>query len=92
MPGEPVAAPSAPTNRRIIKIFKHGGSQAARLPREFRLPGTEAFISRTSSGALLIEPLTSDAEERRRRFVALAGSCPDLPDVAPHAIPDIPRE
>lgn len=29
---------------------------------------------------------------RRRRFIALAGSCPDLLDVPPHATPDIPRD
>ena len=74
------------------KLFRHGGSQAARLPKEFRLPGTEAAISRTSTGGVLLEPLTADFEARRRRFIALAGSCPDLLDVPPHAVPDIPRD
>jgi len=74
------------------KLFRHGGSQAARLPAEFRLPGTEAAISRTSTGGVLLEPLGSDFEKRRRRFIALAGSCPDLPDVEPHTTPDVPRE
>lgn len=74
------------------KLFRHGGSQAARLPREFRLPGTEAAISRTATGGVLLEPLNADFESRRRRFVALAGSCPDLPDVPPHTTPDLPRD
>jgi antitoxin VapB len=74
------------------KLFRHGGSQAVRLPREFRLPGTEAAISRTESGGVLLEPTDADFEARRRRFIALAGSCPDLPDVPPHAPPDIPRD
>jgi antitoxin VapB len=74
------------------KLFKHGGSQAVRLPREFRLPGTEAAISRTGDGGVLLEPMGADFEARRRRFIDLAGSCPDLPDVPPHASPDIPRD
>jgi antitoxin VapB len=74
------------------KLFRHGGSQAVRLPREFRLPGTEASISRTPDGGVLLEPMGADFEARRRRFFSLAGSCPDLADVAPHAAPDIPRD
>ena len=79
-----------PANR--AKLFRHGGSQAARLPREFRLSGTEAAISRTANGGVLLEPLDADFEARRRRFLALAGSCPDLLDVPPHAASDIPRD
>jgi antitoxin VapB len=74
------------------KLFRHGGSQAARLPREFRLPGDEAAISRTSNGGVLLEPLSADFEMRRKKFCALAGSCPDLADVPSHTTPDIPRE
>lgn len=74
------------------KLFRHGGSQAARLPREYRLPGKEAAISRTQSGGVILEPLGSSLEARRRRFIALAGSCPDLPDVSPHTAADLPRD
>ncbi len=74
------------------KLFRHGGSQAARLPRDFRLPGTEVAISRTPTGGVLLEPLHADFEARRRAFIALAGSCPDLADVPPHAAPDITRD
>ena len=73
------------------KIFKHGGSQAVRLPRVFRMPGTEVKISRTERGVLL-EPLDADFEAKRQAFSALAGSCPDLKDVPPHAAPDLPRD
>ncbi len=73
------------------KLFRHGGSIAVRLPKAFRLPGSEVKVSRTARGVLL-EPLQADADERTRRFFALAGSCPDLPDVPPHATPDIPRD
>ena len=41
------------------KLFKHGGSQAVRLPREFRLPGTEVRIRRVGRGVLL-EPMEFD--------------------------------
>jgi antitoxin VapB len=74
------------------KLFRHGGSQAVRLPREFRLPGTEATVTRTQSGGVLLEPVDADYESRLQRFVELAGSCPDLADVPPHSDRDIPRD
>jgi len=45
------------------KIFKHGRSQAVRLPKEFRLPGKEVRVRRVGRGVLL-EPLDTpfDAE------------------------------
>lgn len=36
----------------------HGRSQAVRLPKEFRLPGTEVKVSRVGRGVLL-EPVES---------------------------------
>ena len=81
---------STPVNR--AKLFRHGGSQAARLPRAFRLPGTEAAVSRTPTGGVLLEPLNADFESRRRLFKALACSCPDLADVPPHSTPDFTRD
>ncbi len=41
------------------KLFKHGRSQAVRLPKEFRLPGKEVLVRRIGSGVLL-EPLEFD--------------------------------
>lgn len=38
------------------KLFKHGGSQAVRLPKEFRLPGKEVRVRRLGRGVLL-EPM-----------------------------------
>jgi antitoxin VapB len=45
------------------KIFRHGRSQAVRLPKEFRLPGKEVRVRRVGRGVLL-EPLDTpfDAE------------------------------
>lgn len=41
------------------KIFKHGNSQAVRLPKEFRFEVTEVHIRRTPSGILLIPKKTT---------------------------------
>jgi len=36
------------------KIFRSGNSQAVRLPKEFRLEGTEVYIKRVGRGLLLM--------------------------------------
>lgn len=38
------------------KLFKHGRSQAVRLPKEFRMPGTEVRVSKVGDKVIL-EPL-----------------------------------
>jgi antitoxin VapB len=43
-------------NTGIAKLFKHGRSQAVRLPKEFRMPGTEVRVRRIGRGVLL-EPI-----------------------------------
>jgi antitoxin VapB len=44
---------------RIAKIFKHGRSQAVRLPLAFRLPGETVRVRRVKGG-LLLEPMVTD--------------------------------
>ena len=44
------------SNVKTAKIFQHGRSQAVRLPKEFRLPGTEVHVRRVGRGVLL-EPI-----------------------------------
>jgi antitoxin VapB len=44
------------SNAKTAKIFKHGRSQAVRLPKEFRMPGTEVRVRRVGRGVLL-EPI-----------------------------------
>jgi antitoxin VapB len=44
---------------KIAKLFTHGGSQAVRLPREFRFEGAEVRISRDGDRVIL-EPLKPD--------------------------------
>lgn len=46
----------------IARIFKHGGSQAVRLPLAFRLPGDRVRVSRVGRG-ILLEPIFIDPEE-----------------------------
>ena len=38
------------------KIFRHGGSQAVRLPKAFRFEGTEVLIERHGDG-IVLKPL-----------------------------------
>jgi antitoxin VapB len=44
------------------KLFKHGRSQAVRLPKEFRFEGKEVRIRRHGRGVLL-EPMKFDAKK-----------------------------
>ena len=39
---------------KTAKVFKHGNSQAVRLPKEFRFDETEVLISRLGAGVLLL--------------------------------------
>lgn len=38
---------------RSAKLFTHGGSQAVRLPKEFRFEGTEVYVRRVGSDIVL---------------------------------------
>ena len=48
-------------NIATAKIFMSGRSQAVRLPRAFRLPGTEVRVRRVGNGVLL-EPIIKDVD------------------------------
>ena len=39
---------------KTAKIFKHGNSQAVRLPKEFRFAGNEVQIKHSGGGVLLL--------------------------------------
>jgi len=43
----------------IAKIFKHGGSQAVRLPKDFRFDTTQVRIRRHGA-AVILEPVPQD--------------------------------
>jgi len=46
-------------NRKRAKLFMHGGSQAVRLPKEFRFEGKEVSIRREAD-AVIMEPVKTD--------------------------------
>lgn len=45
----------------VARIFRHGRSQAVRLPLAFRLPGDRAPLRRIERG-ILLEPMMSDID------------------------------
>jgi antitoxin VapB len=70
------------------KIFKHGRSQAVRLPKEFRLPGTEVRVRRLGRGVLL-EPLERERETMDALFAKIdrEGGADFLPEGRPEQPP-----
>lgn len=46
----------------IARIFKHGRSQAVRLPLAFRLPGDRVRVRRVEGGGILLEPIVTDLD------------------------------
>lgn len=66
------------------KLFQHGRSQAVRLPKEFRLPGTEVRVSKVGDKVIL-EPLEAppfDVAAWRKRLDDL-GAVEFLPEGLP---------
>jgi antitoxin VapB len=64
------------------KIFMHGRSQAVRLPKEFRLPGAEARVSRQGNKVIL-EPIDAPAYDPSAfwaKIDALRGEFPEVDD------------
>ena len=68
---------------RTAKLFRNGQSQAVRLPKEFRLPGTEVRIKKVGDAVLLlpirsgwenlkeaVSQFTSDFMEEREQPIA----------------------
>lgn len=74
------------------KLFMHGRSQAVRLPKEFRIQGTEVRISRIGHKLLLepIEPTPFDVKAWRSRL-RIIGASGFLPEGRPEQ-PPIPNE
>lgn len=60
-------------------VFQHGGSQAVRLPKAVRFSCSRVEIRKTKEGILLI-PIPEELN-RKKKFLHLAGSCPDFPVV-----------
>ncbi|HXC02318.1 MAG TPA: hypothetical protein VNU49_06670 [Opitutaceae bacterium] len=75
----------------VAKLFTTGGSQAIRLPKEFRFPGKTVSLRRTKRG-VLVTPAEEGVDQLRRKLARIAGSCPDFPLHEPHTTPDLPRD
>jgi antitoxin VapB len=74
----------------VAKVFKSGNSQALRLPKAFRLDSTTVTLIKTSDGFSVRD---ERAHKRRvKAFAALAGSCPDFPEISPNTAPNIKRD
>jgi len=48
---------------RTAKLFKNGRSQAVRLPKDFRLPGSEVYIEKRGSVVILRPKGKADWDE-----------------------------
>jgi antitoxin VapB len=44
---------------KTAKLFKNGQSQAVRLPKEFRMPGSEVYIKKQGEAIILLPKETS---------------------------------
>lgn len=68
------------------KLFKSGGSQAVRLPREYRFEGQEEVLISREGEKVVLQPVR---RKWSRAFLELAGSAPDFPypDEPPPAEP-----
>ena len=68
------------------KLFKHGGSQAVRLPKAFRFEGTEVIIEKRGNEIIL-------KEKKAPKLKTLGDVARYLAKKYPHGedFPDIPR-
>ena len=67
------------------KIFMHGRSQAVRLPKEFRLPGTEVRVSKVGDK---VDPGAAGESAIRRQGVARGADRRRRPEFLPEGLPD----
>jgi antitoxin VapB len=69
---------------RTAKLFKHGRSQAVRLPKEFRMAGTEVRVRRIGRSVLL-EPIERDLADVAAIFAEIdrLGGADFLPEGRP---------
>ncbi len=58
------------------KLFMSGGSQAVRLPKEYRFEGQKEVLIYRQGSRVILE---SEKRSWSREFLELAGSAPDFP-------------
>jgi antitoxin VapB len=59
MPDDGKISPNSTAPRTRAKLFMHGGSQAVRLPKEFRFDGQEVMI-RKEGDTVILTPVERD--------------------------------
>ena len=67
------------------KLFKHGGSQAVRLPKAFRFPGTEVLVEKRGEEVVLRSKARHSFKtlaDVARHMAAFSPGAPDFPDRA----------
>lgn len=65
------------------KLFKHGGSQAVRLPKAFRFPGTEVLVEKRGEEVVLrskARPAFKTLADVARHMTGFSPRAPDFPD------------
>jgi len=72
------------------QVFQSGNSQAIRIPKPFRLASRTVSIERVPQGLLIVD--LDAVAERAKVFAALAGSCPDFPEIDSNDAPNLPRD
>ena len=65
--------------RSTAKLFMHGRSQAVRLPKEFRMPGTEVRVSRLGNRVML-EPMEPASGASLWEAIDALGTEPFMPE------------
>jgi antitoxin VapB len=71
------------------KVFKSGNSQALRLPKAFRIASGTVQLVKLPDG---FNARDEKAHIRRlKAFTALAGSCPDFPEIPANSAPNLRR-
>lgn len=70
--------------QKTAKLFMHGGSQAVRLPKEFRFDGSEVRI-RKEGDRVILEPAERD-------WTAFWARMDQLAEAAGEEFPDPPRD
>jgi antitoxin VapB len=60
---------SSESMRATAKLFRHGGSQAVRLPKAFRFEGTEVTVRRDGE-AVILEPIKQERPPTREEMDA----------------------
>jgi antitoxin VapB len=73
-----VAAARPPGSKRFrAKLFRNGGSQAVRLPKQCRLPGDEVSVT-VDGKRLILEPIDGNGFTRQFVEMFLNGGVPDV--------------